>query len=258
MGVGALQLHAGPRPEAGLVLLAARSSSRRCWPASASICSSCTCSPRSGRSCRPACSRTAISSAGVSMVFFTATVMLASSALMAPYLESLAGYPVETAGLSMAPRGIGTMIGMQIGQPAVQPVRPPQADGGGAAGPGLRAVLHELSGRPTCRSRTMMVTLLLQGFGIGFVFNPMTVMAFTTLPAALRGYATSLQALCRNLGQAVGVSVTSLHAGAQHADVARRHRRPGSRRSTGCCRRATRRRTCWIRRRGTARRCWTR
>ena len=51
---------------------------------------------------------------GVSMVFCTATVMLASSALMAPYLESLAGYPVETAGLSMAPRGIGTIIGMQL------------------------------------------------------------------------------------------------------------------------------------------------
>jgi DHA2 family multidrug resistance protein len=28
------------------------------------------------------------------MVFFTATVMLVSSALMAPYLESLAGYPI--------------------------------------------------------------------------------------------------------------------------------------------------------------------
>ena len=52
--------------------------------------------------------------AGVSMVFFTATVMLASSALMAPYLETLAGYPVDTAGWSMAPRGIGTMIGMQL------------------------------------------------------------------------------------------------------------------------------------------------
>jgi MFS transporter, DHA2 family, multidrug resistance protein len=70
----------------------------------------------------------------------------------------------------------------------------------------------------------MMVTLLLQGFGIGFVFNPMTVMAFTTLPAALRGYATSLQALCRNIGQALGVSVTSLMlvrgAQASHADIA--------------------------------------
>jgi len=52
----------------------------------------------------------------------------------------------------------------------------------------------------------------------------MTVMAFTTLPAALRGYATSLQALCRNLGQAVGVSVTSLmlvrNTQVSHADIA--------------------------------------
>ena len=33
--------------------------------------------------------------AATAMVFFTATVMLASSALMAPYLETLAGYPVD-------------------------------------------------------------------------------------------------------------------------------------------------------------------
>ena len=52
----------------------------------------------------------------------------------------------------------------------------------------------------------------------------MTVMAFTTLPPALRGYATSLQSLCRNIGQAVGVSVTSLmlvrNTQVSHADIA--------------------------------------
>jgi DHA2 family multidrug resistance protein len=76
---------------------------------------------------------------------------------------------------------------------------------------------------PDVGQRQMMLTLLLQGFGIGFVFNPMTVVAFTTLPAALRGYATSLQALCRNIGQAIGVSMTSLMLvrGIQssHADI---------------------------------------
>jgi DHA2 family multidrug resistance protein len=69
-----------------------------------------------------------------------------------------------------------------------------------------------------------MATFVMQGFAIGFVFNPMTVMAFTTLPPALRGYATSLQALSRNIGQAVGVSVTSLmlvrSTQASHADIA--------------------------------------
>ena len=52
----------------------------------------------------------------------------------------------------------------------------------------------------------------------------MTVMAFTTLQTALRGYATSLQALCRNIGQAVGVSITSLmlvrNTQTSHADIA--------------------------------------
>jgi len=51
---------------------------------------------------------------------------------------------------------------------------------------------------------------VVQGFAMGCIFNPMTVMAFTTLPAHLRGDATALQALARNIGSAVGISVTSL------------------------------------------------
>jgi DHA2 family multidrug resistance protein len=161
--------------------------------------------------------------AGVSMVFCTATVMLASSALMAPYLESLAGYPVETAGLSMAPRGIGTMIGMLIASRLSN-----RFDHRKLMAVGLLTLgfaLHSMSyWTPDVPQSTMVMTLMIQGFAIGFTFNPMTVVAFTTLPAALRGYATSLQALCRNLGQAVGVSLTSLllvrSTQATHADIA--------------------------------------
>jgi MFS transporter, DHA2 family, multidrug resistance protein len=161
--------------------------------------------------------------AGVSMVFCTATVMLASSALMAPYLESLAAYPVETAGLSMAPRGVGTMIGMLTASRLSNLFDHRKLMAVGLVVLGL--ALHSMSyWTPDVSQSTMMVTLLIQGFGIGFTFNPMTVVAFTTLPAALRGYATSLQALCRNLGQAVGVSLTSLllvrNTQATHADIA--------------------------------------
>jgi DHA2 family multidrug resistance protein len=160
---------------------------------------------------------------GVTMVFFTATVMLASSALMAPYLESLAGYPVETAGLSMAPRGVGTMIGMQIASRLSTLVDHRKLMAVGLLMLGF--ALYSMSyWTPDVSQHTMMLTLMLQGFAIGFVFNPMTVMAFTTLPPALRGYATSLQALCRNIGQAVGVSITSLmlvrNTQSSHADIA--------------------------------------
>ena len=160
---------------------------------------------------------------GVTMVFFTATVMLASSALMAPYLESLAGYPVETAGFSMAPRGLGTMVGMQVASRLANLFDHRKLMAAGLLMLGF--ALYSMSyWNPDVPQHTMMLTFVAQGFAIGFVFNPMTVMAFTTLPAQLRGYATSLQALCRNLGQAAGVSITSfmLVRGTQtsHADIA--------------------------------------
>ena len=89
----------------------------------------------------------------------------------------------------------------------------------------LGFALHSMSDwTPDVSQNQMILTFMMQGFAIGFVFNPMTVMAFTTLPPALRGYATSLQSLCRNLGQAVGVSVTSLmlvrSEQTSHADIA--------------------------------------
>ena len=160
---------------------------------------------------------------GVAMVFFTATVMLASSALMAPYLESLAGYPVETAWVSMAPRGIGTMIGMLVASRLSNRFDHRKLMAVGLLTLGLS--LYSMSAwTPDVPRETMMLALLLQGFGIGFTFNPMTVVAFTTLPAQFRGYATSLQSLCRSLGQAAGVSITSfmLVRGTQtnHADIA--------------------------------------
>lgn len=146
---------------------------------------------------------------GVLMVFFTATLLLASSSLMAPYLESLAGYPVEVAGLSMAPRGVGTIIGMQLAARLSDRIEHRVLMAFGLLT--LGAAFHSMSyWTPDVSQTRMMLTLLAQGFAIGFVFNPMTVIAYTTLPASLRPYATSLQSLCRSMGQAVGVSITSM------------------------------------------------
>ena len=160
---------------------------------------------------------------GVTMVFFTGTLLLASSSLMAPYLENLAGYPVEAAGLSMAPRGIGTIIGMQLASRLTAKFDHRKLMAMGLLL--LGAAFDSMSAwTPDVPQSRMMLTLVVQGFAIGFVFNPMTVMAFTTLPAALRPYSTSLQALCRSLGQAVGVSVTSMmlvrNTQVSHADMA--------------------------------------
>ena len=161
--------------------------------------------------------------AAMLMLFCTGMVLLASSVLLAPYLQNLAGYPVSTAGLAMAPRGMGTMVAMLIAGRIGGRVDQRKMMACGLVLLGL--TLHSMSGwTPDISEHRLMVTLVLQGFAMGFIFNPMTVMAFTTLPAHLRGDATALQSLSRNIGAAIGISVTSFtltrNVQVAHADLA--------------------------------------
>ena len=51
---------------------------------------------------------------GMAFIFVVGVTYLASMALMTPYLQTLMGYPIVTAGLVMGPRGIGTMVSMFV------------------------------------------------------------------------------------------------------------------------------------------------
>jgi MFS transporter, DHA2 family, multidrug resistance protein len=86
------------------------------------------------------------------------------------------------------------------------------------------ALLEMSTWTPDVPEWQMMVTLVVQGFSIGLVFNPMSVMAYTTLLPQLRGEGTAMQSLARNFGSAVGISVTSFmltrNVQATHADIA--------------------------------------
>ena len=53
------------------------------------------------------------------MMFAVGMLLLATAALLAPYLQTLAGYSVSKAGLLMAPRGVGTMVGDAARRPPV-------------------------------------------------------------------------------------------------------------------------------------------
>ena len=51
---------------------------------------------------------------GLFFIFVVGIILLASLALLTPYLQNLMDYPVLTAGMVLAPRGIGTMVAMMI------------------------------------------------------------------------------------------------------------------------------------------------
>ena len=142
------------------------------------------------------------------LMFTTNTVMMASSALIAPYLQNLSGHSVAETGLLMAPRGFGTMGAMimmaRLGTRADQ--RKIMALGLIILGITMFDMSHWT---PDVGAERVMLTMIVQGFSMGCIWNPVTVISFTTLPAHLRGDATALQSLGRNVGAAIGISVTA-------------------------------------------------
>jgi DHA2 family multidrug resistance protein len=70
--------------------------------------------------------------------------------------------------------------------------------------------LHAATGwTPDIGPKQLIFTLIIQGASLGFVFIPLQVVAFATLPAELRTDGASLLSLFRNVGSAIGVSITS-------------------------------------------------
>jgi DHA2 family multidrug resistance protein len=142
------------------------------------------------------------------MMFCTGMVLLATSALLSPYLQTLADYPVSTAGLALAPRGFGTMVSMLLAARLAKYIDQRLLMAFGLLLLGWN--LQRMSGwTPDISGFELTSGLVTQGFAVGFIFNPMTVMAFTTLPTHLRGDATAVQNLTRNIGSAIGISITS-------------------------------------------------
>jgi DHA2 family multidrug resistance protein len=142
------------------------------------------------------------------LMFATGTILVSSSSLMAPWLQNLANYPVETAGLIMAPRGIGTMTAMLTGGRLSAKIDPRKLMAGGILA--LAWSMWEMTGwTPDVSQWTIIVTIIIQGAGLGFVFLPLQVLAFATLPPQYRTDGASLFSLFRNIGAAIGVSATS-------------------------------------------------
>jgi DHA2 family multidrug resistance protein len=143
---------------------------------------------------------------GLIAIFMIGMVLLASMALVTPYLQTMMGYPVVTAGIVMGPRGIGTMIAMMAVGKMAGKVDPRVIVLVGLA---LQSgVMWEMSGyTPDVEAFTVMRDGMIQGFGLGLVFVPLSTITFATTPPEFRITGASLFSLLRNLGSSIGVSI---------------------------------------------------
>ncbi len=145
---------------------------------------------------------------GLVTMCFTMAILMASSALLAPYLQNLSGYPVSDTGLILAPRGLGTVGAMLIAGRLGTRVDQRYLVGFGLLLLGW--ALRDMSTwTPDVPIPQLITGMVIQGFCMGMIFNPLTVLAFSTLPPQFLSDASAIQALARNIGAAAGISVTS-------------------------------------------------
>jgi len=155
---------------------------------------------------RPSMFRDRNFTAGVLFISIVGLTYYASMALQPPYLQELMDYPVITAGLVMGPRGIGTMASMLIVGRLVG-----RADTRILLFIGLALTAWSFNAMtgwtPDVSQATIIGVTMVQGFGLGFLFVPLSAATLSTLPLAERAEGAGLFSLSRNIGSSIGISV---------------------------------------------------
>jgi DHA2 family multidrug resistance protein len=144
---------------------------------------------------------------GITLYFTMGLIMYATLALLAPYQQKLMDYPVVTAGIVLAPRGAGLMVAAPLVGRLVGKISPRLLIGIGFA-TGAYALYQMMSWTPDVAEGTMISVGFIQGFSIGFMTIPINIITFATLPSTMRTEAAGIYSLMRNLGSAIGISVT--------------------------------------------------
>jgi DHA2 family multidrug resistance protein len=144
--------------------------------------------------------------AGILLMFTVGVLLLATMALLPPFLQNLLGFPVITAGYVLAPRGLGTMAAMVVVGRLVGKVDTRLLVLTGLA---LMAwSLHEMTKFNTeVGTYEIVYTGVVQGIGLGFLFVPLSTIAFATLAPRYRNEGTAMFSLVRNIGSSVGISL---------------------------------------------------
>jgi DHA2 family multidrug resistance protein len=133
-------------------------------------------------------------------------VLYSTMALASPYLQNVIGYPIMTAGGLLASRGFGTFFAMMM---VGRIMRYIEARTLIICGLSLTAAsLFQMTGwTDQTQVPEIIIVSVIQGFGFGLVFVPLSTVAFMTLPNHLRTDGTSMLTLLRNVASSVGISI---------------------------------------------------
>jgi DHA2 family multidrug resistance protein len=133
-------------------------------------------------------------------------VLYSTMALSSPYLQNVIGYPILTAGLLLATRGMGTFVAMMLVGRVMKYIEARTLIISGLLLMSL-SLFFMTGWTDQTDVPTIVVVSIAQGFGLGLVFVPLSTVAFLTLPNHLRTDGTSMLTLLRNVASSIGISI---------------------------------------------------
>jgi MFS transporter, DHA2 family, multidrug resistance protein len=133
-------------------------------------------------------------------------VLFGTMALVTPFMQNVVGYPIVTAGVLLASRGVGTLAAMIMVGRLLKVIEARYL-----VLTGLTLATFTLNRMVGFTDQTSSFTIveasIIQGFGLGLVFVPLSTVAFMTLPGHLRTEGSAILTLVRNLGSSIGISI---------------------------------------------------
>ncbi len=142
------------------------------------------------------------------VMILVAMILYSTTALLPMFLQTLMGYPALQSGLAVSPRGLGSVVGVLIAGRWMSRV-----DERFFMAASLVALAWSsyLLGSINLNIGMFSVTwpIIINGFAVSMLFIPLTTVSVSTLRQDQIGNATSIYNLVRNLGGAIGISVTT-------------------------------------------------
>ncbi len=143
---------------------------------------------------------------GATLIFLFGVAIYSTTTVLPLFYQELLGYTAFTAGVAVAPRGLGAVLGAPIVGVLSNKIDPRYLLTFGFGTFGI-ATLYlgdlTLDISPT----TLLLPVIIAGFALSFVFVPISTAAYGTLGQKQIGNASGVFNLMRNVGGSIGISI---------------------------------------------------
>ncbi len=145
---------------------------------------------------------------GFSLIFLFGIAIYSTIVILPLFYQELIGYTAYTAGLVVAPRGLGAILAMPVIGYLSNKVDARRLLTFGFVTFGL-TTLYFGSITLGISPWTLFLPILITGFGLSFVFVPINTAAYGKLANEQIGNASGLFNLMRNVGGSIGISIAT-------------------------------------------------